>query len=72
MEGGGGEGILVSLKSVTHRVGMTSLPNKHKPVSASLSLCFPLSLSLSLFQFFFFFISFTWTERAFQSGGISA
>ncbi len=76
---GGGESggwrVLVSLKSVTHRIGMTSLPNKSKPVSASLSPSpsfshtLSLSLSLSLFNFFFSVILSHGLKEHFSLGG---
>lgn len=58
------EGVLVSLKSLTHRIGMTSLPKK----PGSLLLLFRSQTHSLLFSPFFSL----WTTRASQCGGISA
>lgn len=64
-------GVLLSLKSVTQRIGMASLPKKPASLlSPLLSFCSVHKLTLYFFPFFFSF--FLWTTRAFQCGGISA
>lgn len=59
-------GVLVSLKSVTHRIGMTSLPKKPASLLFSSGLLLFRSQTLSAPPFLFFF---TRLKELFSEGG---